>query len=78
MSDLDFYCWRVPTSDEDGNPRLLVPWADPQLYEWPFDFMFNNEEEAQIALDEWDAREDAQEEQWVLIHYRGTQVVTLI
>lgn len=73
MTDLDYYAWRVPTTDDDG-PRLLVPMGNPAIHEAPFDLLFNTEAEARAALDEWDVADDAAEENWVLVHYVGTVV----
>jgi hypothetical protein len=46
-----WYCWREKNSveDEDG-PRLLIPWADPQQYEFPFDFIYETPEKAIAGL----------------------------
>lgn len=65
-----WYQWREVIEDEgEGiftHTRLLIPRADPQLYEFPFDFIFNTAEEAVQALKDWDV--DSEEyKDWVLV-----------
>lgn len=64
----EWYCWREFSPVEsciEGQPpeppRLLVPWADPHVYEYPFDFIYKTPELAREAKDE-----QAPEENWVL------------
>jgi hypothetical protein len=46
-----WYCWRERLYVEgEATPRLLVPWADPQQYEFPFDFIYKTPEEAIAGL----------------------------
>lgn len=52
MIDLDFFCWREPTKDVEGNDRLLVPWSNPMQYEHPFDSIFATAKEAEDFRDE--------------------------
>ena len=53
MKKETWYCWReYGDVEEESDPRFLIPWADPQKYEFSFDFIFKTEEEAKIALDE--------------------------
>ncbi len=62
-----YYQWKVPgTVEGEDKPRLLTPWADPFLYEFAFDFMFDTPELALEGLDDWEAREHA-EVDWVLV-----------
>jgi hypothetical protein len=68
--DLNFYAWREWTTDASGDQRLLVPWSDPQLYEYPADGISATVEEAL----EYREQIGAQDEGWVLVHYVGTQV----
>lgn len=44
--DLDYWCFREKTTDEDGRERLLIPHSDPALYENPVDLMFSSREAA--------------------------------
>jgi len=54
-----WYAWK-----ELVNGRLLTPWADPMLHEYPFDFLFATPEDA-IA---YKANDDAAaEEEWILV-----------
>lgn len=52
---------------EDEGPRLLVPWSDPMEHEFPFDFLVKTEKAAQALLDEYEAREEAESDKWVLV-----------
>jgi hypothetical protein len=46
-----WYCWRERLYVEgEATPRLLVPWADPQQYEFPFDFIYKTPEKAIAGL----------------------------
>ena len=54
------FVWREQT-EVDGVLRLLVPWSDPMVYEHPFDYLFDSEEEARERKEEI-----APEEDWVL------------
>ena len=45
----------------EGDVVYLTPWADPQLYEYPFDFMFDTIEDAKQGLLDWGGDTD-----WVL------------
>lgn len=58
-----WYVWKERTIIEgEKKPRLLTPWGDPKLYEFPFDFLYASPEEA-IA----DRKEhEAEDEDWVL------------
>lgn len=38
----------------EKTPRLLVPWSDPNLYEYAFDFIYKTPKEARKGLTEWD------------------------
>ncbi len=40
------YVWREHIQVAGEEPRLLVPWRDPELHEFPFDLMFDSPEEA--------------------------------
>lgn len=58
-----YYIWQEwATVDGESEPRLLTPWADPDEYEFPFDFLFDSPEAAIIGKKEW----EAEEEDWIL------------
>ena len=62
-----WYCWRVYTTPSNENkPRLMVPWSDPRIYEFPFDFLYETPEKARDGLKTMDAEDYAFEEEWVL------------
>lgn len=78
MIDLNHYCWRERTRDEDGNERFLVPHADPDVYESPIDLIFATSSDALVWLgeaieEEWVDREETRN--WALVHYRGAVVI---
>lgn len=60
-----YLCWRVPFND-GGVMRLLVPRGDTTEHEYPMDLLFDTEEEADEALETYEAVEEAREEGWVL------------
>ena len=65
-----WYTWKVHElieGDEDEGPRLLVPWSDPMVHENSFDFLAKTEEAAQALLDDYEAREEAEADNWVLV-----------
>lgn len=66
--DLDYYAWRESATDESGEERLLTPWGDPMKHENDFGFVFAS---AQEAIDFKMDDEEARNEDWVLVHYRG-------
>jgi hypothetical protein len=70
LLDLDYFAWRE-RAVIDGEERLLVPWSDPRLYEFAFDFIYLSKEEALEGKDSYD---EAIDEDWVLVHYNGTIV----
>ena len=47
---------------EEDNGELLTPWADPMVYEYPFDFHFATVREAK----KW-KEELAPDEEWVMV-----------
>jgi len=61
-----WYCWREfrQVEGEDA-PRLLIPWADPQQYEFSFDFLFETPAKARMAKMSDDFGLSS-EEDWVL------------
>ena len=57
------YVWKEwATVEGENKPRLLTPWANPDKYEFPFDFLFDSPETAIIGKKEW----EAEEEDWIL------------
>jgi hypothetical protein len=46
MIDLEYFCWREPCKDADGDDRLLIPRSDPFRYEHPVDMIWASEQEA--------------------------------
>jgi hypothetical protein len=67
-----WYVWReyITIEDED-EPRLITPWADPSIYEFKFDFLYPSPEEAMAGLKEFRDSEDpevqAEMDDWVLV-----------
>ena len=62
-----WYCWRVlKTVEGDEKPRLLVPWSDPHMYEFAFDFIYETPSKAVDGLETMGAKDDAEEEGWLL------------
>lgn len=53
MIDLEYFCWRELASDSAGNERLLIPHADPHLYEDPVDLIWPSASKAVEWLDEY-------------------------
>lgn len=75
--DLDHYCWRERAYDDEGDERLLVPHGDPDLYEFPIDFVFATSGDALVWLaeaieEEW--VEPLEANSWVLVHFTGTVI----
>jgi hypothetical protein len=52
--DLNYYHWAVPTTDDDGNVRLLTPRSDPMQDEYSLDGIFQTIAEANQYLNEMD------------------------
>ena len=55
-----YYMWKTWFEGDDGM-RLVTPWSDPHTYEYPFDYIFDNPEDARERKEE-----EAPEEDWVL------------
>lgn len=68
-----YYAWKLPV-DEEGVRELYTPWADPRLYEYPFDFMFDSPEDAVKGLEEWGAYDEAKADGWVLVRCEQVEV----
>ena len=60
-----YYSW-FEVGEIDGKKRLLTPHSDPFEYEYAIDFMFKTQEEAISGLEEWDVKDEAIENNWVL------------
>jgi hypothetical protein len=73
--DLDHYAWRERVTI-DGEPRLLIPCADPERYEEPADGIFSTVDEAVVYLELFGFESEYDPETWVLVHYVGTVVPT--
>jgi len=59
----EWYCWReLVVPDGETEPRLLVPWADPHLYEWAMDWRFPTPEDAHLTKADL-----APKEGWLLV-----------
>jgi len=54
-----WYVWKEYCPVEK---RLLTPWADPMVHEYPFDYFFRSPEEAKEGKNEYGAKD----EDWVL------------
>jgi hypothetical protein len=77
----EWLCWRefkpVASGIEgkpDEPPRLLIPHSNPYVHEFPIDFLFKTEAEADEALEIYDVRDEAVEEGWVLVKMTLTPV----
>ena len=58
-----WYVWREhKTVEWEETPRLLVPWSDPSVYEYPMDWQFKTIAEAEAAKSEF-----APDEDWCLV-----------
>jgi hypothetical protein len=67
--------WKVPVLlEEEEAPRLLTPRSDPMEHEHPMDLLFETEQEALSALENYDAEEEAREEGWVLCELTLTPI----
>lgn len=58
------YGWRQPIVDDDGEARLIIPWGDPTVYEYAYDYIFDSPQEAKDFRAEDEAAAD---EPWVLV-----------
>lgn len=57
------YVWKEwATPEGEDKPRLLIPWGDPQLCDFPFDLMFDSPDEAIKVKKEY----GAEDENWIL------------
>lgn len=65
-----WYQWREYIEPEEDcifdHTCLLIPWRDPSLYEYAFDFIFNTPEEAFQALKDWNVDPEEYKD-WVLV-----------
>lgn len=67
----EWFTWKVMHRfDNEEKPRLLTPRGDPFEHEHPFDYLFETKEEAHRALDDFEAREEAIKDGWVLCRLR--------
>jgi len=58
-----WYVWREhKTVEGEETPRLLIPWANPDIYEYPMDWQFKTIAEAEEAKSEF-----APDEDWYLV-----------
>jgi len=58
-----WYAWKEYIWD--GHQwRYITPWADPDMYEYPFDYLFHTPEE---AIEIKNAHDEARDEDWVLV-----------
>lgn len=72
MAEEVWYVWKEwITVEGEDKPRLLTPWSDPQLYEYPFDFMYATREKAIAGRKEMEATEG---EDWVLCKETLTEI----
>ena len=63
IEDESWYVWREhKTVEGEETPRLLVPWSDPSVYEYPMDWQFKTIAEAEAAKSEF-----APDEDWCLV-----------
>lgn len=64
MKTETWYCWReLATVEGEDEPRLLVPWSNPNEYEQSFDFLFETQEEAHETREAY----GAEDEDWLLV-----------
>lgn len=91
MIDLEYFCWREPCGDTEGDGRLLIPHADPDEYEYPIDHIWPTAQEAVDFRDEYITEltaeatdsvhgqtgrdEVAAVKSWVLVKYVGRIIV---
>ena len=57
-----WYVWKeLVTVEGEDESRLLTPWSDPSLYEYPMDWLFESPEAAYASKEE-----QAPDEDWIL------------
>ncbi len=70
MKTEKYFTWKEYARVEgEDSPRLLVPRANPDLYEYPWDYIYKSKEEAIQHLKDYgpeDEYEDKETENWVL------------
>ena len=67
MKTETYFVWKeLAQVGDEKEPRLVTPWADPQIYEFPFDFLYKTPEDAVEGLKDWTAVDDARETPWIL------------
>ena len=65
-----WYTWKVHETIEgyeDEGPRLMIPHGDPMEHESSFDYLAKTEQAAQTLLDDYDVREEAEADNWILV-----------
>ena len=71
----EYYTWKeFAVVEGEQSPRLLTPWADPNKYEYPFDYLFGTKEKAYEGLETFGAKDEAEESGWVLCKVTLTPV----
>ena len=67
MEAEEYYTWKeLAVVEGEPAPRLLTPWADPMKYEHPFDYLSDTREQAFEVLENFGAKDEAEESGWVL------------
>lgn len=67
-----WFCWRERVEMDDGSIRLLTPWSDESVHEFPMDWLFETPEKAVEAMKENEWEDDARE--WVLCE----EIITVV
>ena len=63
----EYYAWKeLAVVEGEIAPRLLTPWADPDNYEHPMDYLCDTREQAFEVLETFGAMAEAEESGWVL------------
>lgn len=70
-----YYTWKEFKIPEGENkPRFLTPWADPMLFETPFDYLFDTVKEAKQSLVDFIVDPEESKE-WVLVKITMEEVI---
>ena len=78
MIEEEYYTWKeLAVVEGEIAPRLLTPWADPDIYDYPFDYICDTREKAFEVLETFGAKDVAEESGWVLCKITLTPVEQL-
>lgn len=62
-----YYTWKeFKTPEGENEPRFLTPWADPMMFETPFDYLFDTVGQAKQALIDF-VVDPEESDEWTLV-----------